>query len=190
MTSAASDLFRCLRKLRAAWLDCSGTALIEGAIVIPIIFTLALGALEFSWFFYQSHLISTGVRDAARYLAKTTDPTNAANQADAKHLATSGEISGGAPRVNGWTDDDVSICIMNAANSACATNCRGNAQPVMSANPCGPGYSCRGSPVAAVVVYTQFPDPSLGFFSLVGLQPPTFCLWHEERILVDAPARS
>ncbi len=24
MTSAASDSFRCLRKLRAAWLDCSG----------------------------------------------------------------------------------------------------------------------------------------------------------------------
>ena len=43
--------------------------------MVPVLFTLMFGVLEFSYYFYQQHLVSTGVRDAARYLARVQDPT-------------------------------------------------------------------------------------------------------------------
>jgi Flp pilus assembly protein TadG len=49
--------------------------LLEGTIVVPVLFALVLGTLAFSYFFYQQHLVSTGVRDAARYLARTDPAT-------------------------------------------------------------------------------------------------------------------
>jgi Flp pilus assembly protein TadG len=58
--------------------DEEGTALIEGAIIVPVLCILLFGVYEFSWFFYQQHLISTGLRDAARYLARLPTPCNAA----------------------------------------------------------------------------------------------------------------
>ena len=63
------------RRLKYHWRDDAGSALLEGAIVVPFLFTLVLGTLEFSYFFYQQHLVSTGVRDAARYLARTDPAT-------------------------------------------------------------------------------------------------------------------
>ena len=50
--------------------DKDGSALVEGAVLVPLLFVLLFGVYEFSWFFYQQHLVSTGVRDAARYLAR------------------------------------------------------------------------------------------------------------------------
>src|SRR5882672_42537 len=76
-----------------------GSALIEGAIVVPVLCVLLFGVYEFSWFFYQQHLISTGLRDAARYIARLPAPCNSASfnwpvdQASARNLATTGSIS-------------------------------------------------------------------------------------------------
>jgi len=44
--------------------DETGSALVEGAILLPLLIVLFIGIFEFSWFFYQQHLISLGVRDA------------------------------------------------------------------------------------------------------------------------------
>ena len=57
--------------------DKDGSALVEGAVLVPLLFVLLFGVYEFSWFFYQQHLVSTGVRDAARYLARVIDSCNA-----------------------------------------------------------------------------------------------------------------
>src|SRR5882672_11394935 len=89
--------------------DEEGSALIEGAIVVPVLCVLLFGVYEFSWFFYQQHLISTGLRDAARYLARSSAPCDPdafgwpVDRASAKNLATTGSIGGGAARLKGWT---------------------------------------------------------------------------------------
>jgi len=68
------------------WKDEEGSALLEAAIVIPVLFSLVFGTLEFSFYFFQQHLVATGVRDAARYLART-DPADANARITAQNLA-------------------------------------------------------------------------------------------------------
>jgi Flp pilus assembly protein TadG len=172
-------------RLRAVLRDRDGSALFEAAIGIPVLLFLVMGVIEFSWFLYQSHQVATGIRDAARYLARTGNPTASANQAAARHLATSGQVSGGTARVRGFTDETISFCV--GAGGGCASQCAG--VPVTSGgNPCGTEQGCRGGPVSVVVASTSFPEQSLGFFQVLGLKPPTFCLWHAERALPDAAA--
>jgi len=151
-----------------------GSALIEGAIVVPVLCVLLFGVYEFSWFFYQQHLISTGLRDAARYLAHLSAPCDQTSfnwpieQASARNLATTGSISGGAARVKGWTAAAVRL------------DCR------WVDNQTGPGglSAYRGGPVVYVVTAsTRFRDPALGFFGLLGLQSPAISVSHSERVI-------
>jgi Flp pilus assembly protein TadG len=154
--------------------DEGGAALVEGAILLPLLVVLFVGIFEFSWFFYQQHLASLGVRDAARYLARLPDPCEAtaprwiAAETRARNLAATGAVEGGAARVNGWTAAMVTA------------NCR----PV--ANVIGldglPSY--RGGPAIFVVtVATRFRDPTLGFFGLLGLAAPQISASHSERVI-------
>ena len=148
--------FRILQSLRR---DDEGSALIEGAIILPVLFILVFGVFEFSWAICQQHLISTGIRDAARYIARSAHPNDATIKQDAKYLATTGAINGNTPRVSGWTADDVEISytfIENPANENGLTNFRG------------------GAVIESVTVSTTFTVPSLGFFGILSLSPPTF----------------
>ena len=97
------------RRERSLWRDQQGSTLIEGAAVIPLLIALVFGVFEFSWLFYQQHLVTFGLHDAADHLARSPDPCNAVSpawkteQQHAKNLATSGSLSGGTARVRGWT---------------------------------------------------------------------------------------
>src|SRR5262249_47876993 len=98
--------------------DVEGSALLEGALVIPVLFSLIFGVLEFSYYFYQQHLVSTGVWDAATYLARCDDPTTTVNQTAAQNLAATGSVAGGsARRVQGFNPGDVSISFTSGDNS-------------------------------------------------------------------------
>ena len=154
--------------------DDEGSALIEGAVVVPVLCVLLFGVYEFSWFFYRQHVISTGLRDAARYLARLPAPCNPASftwsidHASARNLATTGSISGGAARVKGWT----------------AASVRLDCTPID--NPIGAGglSAFRGGPVIYVVTAsTRFADPALGFFGFLGLKPPAISVSHSERVI-------
>jgi Flp pilus assembly protein TadG len=158
--------------VQALWRDREGSALVEGALLVPVLFALMFGIYEFSWLFYQQHLISTGLRDAARYLARSSAPCDGASlswlaaQEAARNLATTGSIDGGDARVKGWTAAMVTpLCraIDNptAANGASA-------------------YRGR-STIYIVTVSTRFTDPSLGFFGFLGLRPPVISVAHSER---------
>jgi hypothetical protein len=150
-----------------------GSALIEGAIIVPVLCILLFGAYEFSWFFYQQHLISTGLRDAARYLARLPAPCNPASftwyidQVSAKNLATSGSISGGAIRVKGWT----------------AANVRLACTPIDNPRPSGLSTFRGGPTIYVVTASTRFIDPTLGFFGFLGLKSPAISVSHSERVI-------
>jgi len=157
---------------RSWWRDHQGSALVEGAVLLPVLMVLMFGVYEFSWLFYQQHVMSDGLRDAARHLARSPNPCNAASPtwaadaAAAQMLAATGTVANGPARIKGWSPRMVEI--------ACT--------PVE--NPIGPDglRAYRGSAfIYVVTVSSRFADPSLGFFHLFGLEPPVISGSHSER---------
>jgi hypothetical protein len=157
-----------VRIQQSLWRDSEGSALMEGALLLPLLLSFVLGVFEFSWLFDQQHLISTGIHDAARYLARSANPNDGTIQKSAKTLATTGSIDGNAPRVRGWTMRDIKITFGSVDNPI-GTN----------------GVTrFRGGPVIqSVTVSTSFTVPSLGFFGFLGLKPPALTVSHQERVI-------
>ena len=164
-------------RLRSLWRDQRGTAILEGAIVTPVLCILCFGVYEFSNFFYKQHLVSTGVRDAARYLGRALDPRDpdaptaaitpsySAALPMAQNLATRGTTdSSGALRVTGWNPADVTAALTAIEN------------------PSPPAYN-GPDPIFIVTVSTTFTPASLGFLGFFGLTEPPISVAHQERVL-------
>jgi Flp pilus assembly protein TadG len=160
-----------LRTLQSLWRDNVGSAVVEGAVLMPVLLALVGGVYEFSWVFYQQKLVEAGVRDAARYLSRVpasaspcdaSDPGGTSYTTYAKNIAVYGSptTSGFNRRVNGWTTGAVTITCPTFDNSA--------------GNYLGPATLYR------VLATTSFTDPSLGFFGLLGLSAPNISARHEE----------
>ena len=158
-----------MNPLRIIWCDLRGAALVEGTILLPMLFVAFLGVFEFSWYFYQQHIVSTGIRDAARYIARSdnlgwppTIPT--AVSVAAQNLATTGDTSGiSCPttcRIAGWVPTDVIPSIQ------------------------GPVVTSEGVPVYDVLVSTTFSSPSnLGFLGFLNVGPWSITISHYERLI-------
>ena len=157
-----------VRILQSLWRNGEGSALIEGAILMPVLLVLVLGVFEFSWLINQQHLISTGIHDAARYIARSANPQDVTIQKGAKNLATTGAIDGNTARVKGWTMRDVNITYASVNN------------PV-GANGLTPFRG--GAVIQSVTVSTTFTVPALGFFGFLGLKPPALTVSHQERVI-------
>ena len=162
-----------MRKLRLLT-DCEGSALVEGALLIPVLFILIYGVCDFSWFFYQQQLVGAGVRDAARYLARLPDSCNPASsdrlivQARARNLAATGTIDGVVARVGGWSAETITV------------DCTAVVNPVVDSGL----KRYRGGPLVYVVnVSTRFVGRSLGFFSFAHLEMPVMSVSHSERVI-------
>jgi Flp pilus assembly protein TadG len=162
------------RALRTLWPDQQGSALLEGAVVLPLLFVVMFGVYDFSWYFYQQHLITTGVRDAARYLARSSSPCDATSPVwaieatNAGNLATTAAVTGGGARVKGWLAGMVTIDCTPVDNRAGVDGLR----------------VYRGNAVIYVVtVSTRFSDPSFGFFRMLGLPSPIISVSHSQRVI-------
>lgn len=150
-----------LRHCKLLWDADSGAALVECAVILPVFLTLVGGVYEFGFYLYQEQLVTSGVRDAAHYLALTADPTSTTNQASAKNIAVSGSITGGSSRVRGWEPSNVSISIDSIDNSSATYG--------------------GGAVIQVVTVSTSFVERPLGFLGLLGMKPPTISAYHQER---------
>ena len=161
------------REMRRIAGDQEGSALVEGALVVPVLFSLIFGALEFSFYFYQQHLVATGVRDAARYLARVQDPNNANSQTIARSLASTAQPDnppGTARRVAGFdpVPSEVIITVAPVANIAGG---------ICGVDP------CRGFPnsLTRVTVTGSFTWVPLGFWSFLGFGSVNVTVTHSER---------
>src|SRR5262245_30759714 len=161
-----------VRIVQSLWRNGEGSALIEGAIIMPLLLILVLGVFEFSWLIYQQHLISTGIHDGARYIARSANPNDLTTQRDAKKLATTGALDGDTARVRGWTTRDVTITYASV-NNPVGTN--------------GLTPFRGGAVIQSVTVSTIFSVPSLGFFGFLGLKPPALTVSHQERVVRPGP---
>ena len=143
--------------------DERGAALVEGALLTPFLCVLFFGVFEFSFFTYQQHLMTAGVADAARYVARACDPTNATTLTNAQNLAATGSITGGTNRVANWDPGEVSITFTNVDNSA---------------------GTYRGPPVIRIVnVAGNFTYASLGFWGFFGFSTPSVSVTQSERYI-------
>lgn len=144
--------------------DRRGAAIVEFTMVLPFLLVLGLGAFEFANALYGYHVITTGLRDAARFLARQDDPLSV--QADGKQLAVYGEIGGTTKRVSWWDVGDVSVNLIEHDNTIRAY---------------------RGPDTIYVVrVATSTTYPGLGLFEVIGLGPTlTINTFHEERVIGD-----
>jgi Flp pilus assembly protein TadG len=146
--------------------DARGTAAMEAALAFPFIVALVAGLIEFGSLLYNFELIQTGVRDAARYLARVADP--AASEAAARNLALRGTVaSSGALRVKWWQPTQIQITYKTTPN------------PV----DVGTGRRLyRGSdPLRVVRVSTSFDYAGMGLLNVIGLGPIRVAAAHEER---------
>lgn len=160
-----------LKFLRSLRHDRDGSALVEAAIVMPVMFALLFGVYEFSWYFYSQHLVSTGVRDAARYLARTDldNPcSSAANQTIAKNIATL--TSDGTARVKGWTAAKVAIACTPVSKFVCGAS-----------TPCALNSGPTAYDVYIVTVSTNYTPATLGFLGFFGFSAPSIAVSHQER---------
>src|SRR5262249_11564069 len=146
------ELVMYVRAQQSLWRDSEGSALMEGALLLPVLLTFVLGVLEFSWLFDQQHLISTGIHDAARYLARSANPNDLTIQKDAKILATTGSIDGKVPRVRGWTMRDIKITFTSTQNPVGAN---------------GVTRFLGGTVISRPKVSTSFTMPTLRLFEAV-----------------------
>lgn len=162
--------------------DQAGSVLVETALVIPVLFLLGFGAFEFGNIFYEYQSVTTGVRDAARYLARaplgsaaTSDCVEAINNlsAAAQNLAVSGDVHTAAPaRVPGWAPAHVTV------------------SPIQIQNPIDPDThspTYRGPvPFTCVVKVTStFSYQQLGFLEVFKLPAPQITVSHSERWVGD-----
>jgi Flp pilus assembly protein TadG len=163
--------------LKTASRDCDGSALVEASVIMPLLVSLYFGVFDFSWYFYNQQLVETGVRDAARYMARIeltngntnpcaqTDSGGALYTTDAANIAVTAQTSGGTARVTGWSPSNVSITCV--------------ASPSLSHGV----YADGSASMTIIYATTNFADPSLGFFATLGLSTPSLSFTHQERFL-------
>jgi Flp pilus assembly protein TadG len=160
-----------LEYLRSFWRDRDGSALLEATLLTPVLFALVFGVYEFSWYFYRQHLISTGVRDAARYLARTNvnNPcSSGSNKTVAKNIATLN--SDGGARVKGWTASNVTIACTTVSRFVCGAD-----------TPCELNSGPNAYDVYIVTVSTSYTPSTLGFLGFFGFSAPSIAVSHQER---------
>ena len=157
-----------MRKLARAFYDKSGTSLIEAAIVMPFVLMLGVGVTEYGNALYLNQQITTGVSDAARYLAHQDVPLDHADKA--RSLALTGSITGGEKRVPDWTDGDITITMLDFANPVDTTT--------------GERPYRGGDPIRVVRVSTDYNYVGFGGLNSFGLGSVlNIGVSHEERVI-------
>jgi Flp pilus assembly protein TadG len=166
-----------MRAVKSVWSCNEGSVLVEAAVLTPMLFSLVFGVVEFSYYLYQQQLIETGVRDAARYVARipvTTSGATPCTQTDpatgtlyityAQNIALYGTTSSSdaTHRVRGWSGP-VTITCPTTNNSS--------------------GTYADGTTIYTISATTSFSDPALGFFGLLHLTPPAISVTHKERFI-------
>ncbi|MHA7901441.1 MAG: TadE/TadG family type IV pilus assembly protein [Henriciella sp.] len=157
-----------------------GAALVEFTLLMPILFGLVFGLIEFGRATFQHHTAEKGVKAAARFVARAPAPDrcnpsgSAYNSAvaSAKTLAQYGALdSSGSPSLSNWTNpSDVNVALTAVSNA-----------------PSGGVRPWRGQcdQIHIVTVSTQFPYNDLGLLKLLGITSLTIQASHQEVFIGD-----
>jgi len=160
--------------------DDRGSALIEMAVVVPVLFTIGFGVIEFGNAIYSYHLIANGVRDAARY-ASGLEHDPGANDGNIKCIAMTGLVSGGACNPAAAASC-TSACRVSWWNDA-ATETTVSYDEFDNVDGSGNRIFRGQETIWRVTVTANVSYESIGFLGYLGLSAPTLSVSHEERII-------
>lgn len=97
-----------------------GVALVEFALVLPLLLVMTFIVTEFGRAIYQYHLLTKSVRDAARYLSTQAPGTGGTA---ARNLVVYGNTTGtGSPLATGLTTSNVQAPIWGSTGTAPVIN--------------------------------------------------------------------
>jgi len=162
------------RFLKRFMADRRGAAFIEMALVLPLLFLLVAGVLEFGRMLYHNSVIEAGLRDAGRYLSRVPtvgqaagtpcadDPATAAHMA--RNLVIFGSTSAtGTPLIPYFDAEDYgAICISGPTDKTLTV-------------------SGGGTAVAQVLeLETTVVYEGLALFPLLGISDVTMRAHHEQ----------
>ncbi|WP_189342577.1 MULTISPECIES: TadE/TadG family type IV pilus assembly protein [unclassified Mesorhizobium] len=147
--------------------DEKGAALVEVALVLPLVFLLSAGVFEVSNILNTRLLLEAGVEDAARYMARCSDTWDNC-KALAQKLAANGAIDGTTARVTGWVPTDVQIDKLSTAAVDTTTNTQ--------------LYLSSKSTVDVAAVSTDYSYIDLGLWPYLGFGALTLSVSHQERV--------
>ncbi|WP_306260787.1 TadE/TadG family type IV pilus assembly protein [Pararhizobium sp. IMCC21322] len=132
-----------------------GAAMTEALVALPVLILLTVGVLEFGSLFWQREQIETGLRDAARYMARCRHDT-AICETVARNLAYYGSVAALAnPRVPDWVPAGSPISFSEAT---------GATQTIVTASTT---HQLVNSPL----------------FSILGIDEITITSWHNQRVI-------
>lgn len=147
--------------------DEQGAALVEVAIVAPFVLLLSAGVFEFSNILNTRLLLEAGVEDGARYMARCNDSNWNNCVTLGTNLAVKGAVTGGSPRVSGWTTPQVTVSI----TSTQAADSTGKQL-----------YLSSTGTVNVVQVSTSLPYTGSGLWSYLGFRSINITAAHQERV--------
>ena len=108
--------------MKPVMLKQTGVALVEFALILPLLLILTFVTTEYSRALFQYNILTKSVRDAARYLSAQS-PGDTTKYAKAKNLVVYGNPSGsGAPLVIGLTTSLVPNPVWQTAGTAPVIN--------------------------------------------------------------------
>lgn len=153
-----------------------GAALVEFTVLMPLLFALMAGFIEFGMALQRHHVVQKSLRDATRYLAQVpgfdattpvdATPCNATPTGQAliaKNLAIYGNIGGtGTSKISGWGYDGV--CVIGPTSRSVTFN----------------GVTTE---VLVVQMTAQAPYNDIGFLSILGFTGITLGGSHEQAYL-------
>ena len=150
--------------------DQRGAALAESAIAIPLILVVFATIFSFGSTLFNTQVLETAARDAARYLAHTS--TTATDEATARNIAVYANAAGtGTARVRGLTTGGVGISYVSVSNP---TNAMTGERAYR-----GP------DPLKVVRVEISWTAPASGMWGLFGVSPITYHAVNQERVIGD-----
>lgn len=161
------------------FLDRTGSAAAEFALILPMLLVLMFGTFELGHFFLSEHVVQKSVRDAARYAARLPmasypgcDPTPEVEE-QIQRIARAGDPDGdwdndgtADQRLQGWTDDTMTTVTLTCDTSGTYTGM----------------YTGFPTGVPVITVSAQVPYPTL--FSTLGLGTGSFNLRAESQAAV------
>jgi hypothetical protein len=147
--------------------DEGGAVLVEMALVTPLVILLSAGVFEFSNIIHTKLLLEAGVIDAARYIARCSDP-DATCESSGSNLAANAEVSGGSARIDGWVPADVAVNYLSVdAVAEDGTQI----------------YRSNTAEVRIVQVSTTYAYPGTGLWDFLGFGDLALTAAHEERVM-------
>jgi hypothetical protein len=125
--------------------DSSGSAAVEMALMLPLLLMLMFGAFEGGHYLWSEHKVVKGVRDGARYAARTSFsnfdgcPT-VLGEAAIKNLIRTGYLNGDNPSISGtdnpvvlgWTSTNVTVTCAYVSGQSGLYGTRAGIAPIVT----------------------------------------------------------